>query len=66
MQDARTSWPRTIRDTAGAVNIAETGMEYALTIRPNWFRAIKAHPAFAADARRTGAFEAILHPRLNG
>jgi hypothetical protein len=41
-------------------------MEYALTIRPNWFRAIKAHPAFAADARRTGAFEAILHPRLNG
>jgi hypothetical protein len=27
MQDARISWPRTIRDTAGAVNIAETRME---------------------------------------
>jgi len=34
MQDARTSWPRTIRDTAGAVNIAEARMEYTLTIRP--------------------------------
>jgi hypothetical protein len=63
MLDARTSWPRTISDTAGAVNIAETRI---LTIRPHWFRAIKAHPVFVADARRTGAFEATLHPRPNG
>jgi hypothetical protein len=34
MQDARTSWPGTIRDTAGAVNIAEARMEYTLTIQP--------------------------------
>src|SRR5882762_8046614 len=34
MQDARTSWPRTIRDMAGAVNIAEARMEYTLTIDP--------------------------------
>jgi hypothetical protein len=49
MQDARSSWPRTIRDTAGAVNIAETR---TLTIGQCWFRVIKAHPAFVADTRR--------------
>jgi hypothetical protein len=63
MLDARTSWPRTIGDTAGAVNIAETR---TFTIRPHWFRVIKAHPVLVADTRRIGAFEAILHPRPNG